>query len=619
MNEQSIPCLSRRVGRRALLQLGAATVAVAALDACSRFPSASGTTAPVPSASGSTSAVGSVAPTIASGSAAVTTPSATRSAATSVAPASVTSAVAGSRPNIIFINTDDLDTASLPTMPKLKSLMTDQGTTCSNFFVTVSLCCPSRSTFLRGQYAHNTQVLTNGGDNGGFARAHALGIENSTVATWLQAAGYHTGLMGKYLNGYPSKDVPETYIPPGWNEWSSPVEGNAYSEFGYKMNENGKVVAYGNTPQDYMTDVLSGKAADFIKRAAGAPAPFFLYIATYAPHQPATPAPKYANAFPDAKAPHPPSYNEQDVSDKPQWIQHLPLLSDKEQAQLDEIYRKRIETLQSVDDLLENVVNTLQATGKLDNTYIVFSSDNGFHLGEHREAAGKQAPYEGDIRLPLIVRGPGIAAGKTMDQLVGNVDFAPTFAQWAGASVPDFVDGRSFAPLLTGATPDAWRQAFLIEHFSQAGAVKSKGKNGKQGKNGKNGKHGTAQPAATAQATPGVTIGSAAAGKSQRAKGTRAVGSAAAVSGTSAPKATSGNKGIPEFHGLRAKAYVYVEYVTKERELYDLTKDPDELQNIAGSADSALLAQLAARLADLQKGAGATLRTAEQQPMPSVH
>lgn len=618
MNERYRPPMRQTVGRRTFLTLGATVTALAALDACSRFPAASGTTAPVPSASGSTSAVGSVAPTTATGSAAVATLPATGSAATSAAPASVTNAAAGSRPNIIFINTDDLDMASLPTMPKLKSLMADQGTTCSNFFVTVSLCCPSRSTFLRGQYAHNTQVLTNGGDNGGYARAHALGIENSTVATWLQAAGYHTGLMGKYLNGYPSKDVPETYIPPGWNEWSSPVEGNAYSEFGYKMNENGKVVPYGNTPQDYMTDVLSGKAADFIKRAAGAPVPFFLYIATYAPHQPATPAPKYANAFPDAKAPRPPSYNEQDVSDKPQWIQHLPLLSDKEQAQLDEIYRKRIETLQSVDDLLENVVNTLQAAGKLANTYIVFSSDNGFHLGEHRETAGKQAPYEGDIRLPLIVRGPGVAAGKTMDQLVGNVDFAPTFAQWAGASVPDFVDGRSFAPLLTGGPPNQWRQAFLIEHFTQMGATtKAKGKNGKQGKNGRN---GTAQPAATAAATPAATaaIGSTAAGRGKGAKATRAAGSAAAGSRTSTPNAAKGLKGIPEFHGLRAKDYIYVEYVTKERELYDLTKDPDELQNIVGNADPALISQLAARLADLQKGAGATFRTAEQQPMPSV-
>jgi N-acetylglucosamine-6-sulfatase len=368
-----------------------------------------------------------------------------------------------------------------------------------------------------------------------------------------------------------------------------------------------------------MTDVLSGKAADFIKRAATAPAPFFLYIATYAPHQPATPAPQYANAFPDAKAPRPPSYNEQDVSDKPQWVQKLPLLTDTQEAQLDDLYRKRIETLQSVDDLIENVVNTLQAAGKLDNTFIIFSSDNGFHLGEHRETAGKQAPYEENIRLPLIVRGPGIAAGKTMDQLVGNVDFAPTFAQWAGATVPDFVDGRSFAPLLGGAAPDAWRQAFLIEHFAQTGAAKTgKAKKGTQGEKGKNAANGTAQPAATAAATPAAAIGSTAAGRGKGAKATRAVGSAVAASGTSVPNAAKGAKGIPEFHGMRAKDYVYIEYATKERELYDLTKDPDELQNIAGSADSALLSQLASRLADLQKGAGAAMRTAEQLPVPAL-
>jgi arylsulfatase A-like enzyme len=524
------------------LQLGAAVVASAALAA---------TETPVPSLF---AAARSVAAAAIPASGAVT--AASGATQPSGAPA------ADARPNIVFINTDDLDMAEVPTMPKVKSLLADQGATCTNFFVTVSLCCPSRSTFLRGQYAHNTQVLTNGGENGGYARAHALGIENSTVATWLQDAGYHTGLMGKYLNGYPTKDIPETYMPPGWNEWYSPVEGNAYDEFGYKMNENGTVVTYGKDPQDYMTDVLSGKAADFIRRAASAPAPFFLYVATYAPHQPATPAPKYANAFPDAKAPRPPSYNEQDVSDKPAWVQRLPLLSDNEQANLDDLYRKRIETLQSVDDLVENVVNTLQATGALANTYIVFSSDNGFHLGQHREQAGKQAPYEEDNHLPLIVRGPYIEAGKIVGSLIGNVDFAPTFALWANANVPDFVDGNSFARLLAGAAPVGWRQEFLIEHFTQTSA---------------------------------------------------------AASGAGTPAATRAAGGIPEFHGLRTADYVYVEYVTKERELYDLTNDADELQNIAGSADPALLDMLSARLAELKTGAGASLRAAEQKPMPALH
>ena len=555
-------------------------------------------------------AAGSASPTTAGGSIAAATLPITGTAVTSAASVPASSTAAGNRPNILFINTDDLDRASLPAMPKLKALIADQGATCTNFFVNVSLCAPSRSTFLRGQYARNTQVLTNGGDNGGFARAFAVGMEKSTIATWLQAAGYRTGLVGKYLNGYgsPKSGAPNAYIPPGWSEWYG---GTNVAYYDYTLNENGKLVKYGNGPQDYLTDVLSGKAVDFITRAAANPAPFFLYIAPKAPHGPATPAPKYANAFPDAKAPRPPSYNEPDVSDKPQWVRQLPSLNDKQQAQIDQAYRRRIQTLQSVDDLVENVVNTLRATGRLDATYIVFSSDNGFMLGEHRDPTGKQVPYEESFRLPLFVRGPGIAAASTMEQLVGNVDLAPTFAQWAGTSVPDFVDGRSFAPLLAGGAVDGWRQAFLIEHFDTSGAASAK--QGKQGKQATQATRGTALPAATARATP-----AAARGKGGNAKQTRAAGTTTAA-GTGAPPAAKGGSGrVPEFHGLRAKDYVYIEYVTQERELYDLTTDPYELQNIAGSADPALLSQLAARLAAVQRGGGAVVRAAEQQPMPAI-
>lgn len=605
MNDHPLSHSPRRIGRRTLLRLGTAAVAVAALDACSAASTATSTASTAPTAP-ATAANSAVAATAGGTVAATQATAGTATMSASGAPA----AAAGNRPNIVFINTDDLDMASLPTMPKLKALLADQGTTCTNFFVNVSLCCPSRSTFLRGQYASHTQVLTNGGDNGGYARAHAVGIENSTVATWLQAAGYRTALVGKYLNGYgaPESGAPDTYVPPGWSEWYGATGGVAY--FDYALNENGKIVKYGNGPQDYQTDVLSGKAADFITRAAANPAPFFLYIAPKAPHGPATPAPKYANAFPDAKAPRPPSFNEQDVSDKPQWVQRLPLLSDKEQAAIDADYRRRIQTMQSVDDLIENVVNTLQATGRLANTYIVFSSDNGFMLGEHRDPSGKQVPYEESFRLPLIVRGPGIAAGGTMDQLVGNVDFAPTFAEWAGASVPDFVDGRSFAPLLAGKTPDAWRQAFLIEHFQTNGQANG----GKKGKKGKKAAQEMTAELFAAPATPGATS-SATAGKGKGAKATSAAG-ATATPGT---KAGNAGRNLPEFHGMRTKEYVYIEYATNERELYDLTKDGYEVQNIAGSADPALLSQLSARLADVRKGAGAAMRAAEQQPVPVLH
>lgn len=499
--------------------------------------------------------------------------------------APTTTNAAGNRPNIIFVNTDDLDAASLFAMPKLKASMTDSGTTVANFFVTVSLCCPSRASFLRGQFAHNTQVLTNTPPNGGFGHVHDLGIEQSTIATWLQGAGYRTALMGKYLNGYP-KTVPETYVPPGWSEWYGAVGSGGYRAFDYQLNENGKVVAYGTTPQDYITDVLAGKATDFIARSARGDAPFFLYLATFAPHGPATPAPRYANAFPDARAPRPPSYNEGDVSDKPQWVQRLPPLSDQAQARIDDAYRSRLRSLQAVDDLMERIVAALQTAGALDNTYVVFSSDNGFHLGQHREPSGKQAPYEENIRLPLIVRGPGVAAGKTVDALLGNVDLAPTFAEWGGAAAPDFVDGRSFAPLLRGDAPGAWRQAFLIEHFTAASGGASP--NGPR-KQARQQKPGAAKP------------------KNRRARVMAAM-----------PATGSNGPGIPEFHGMRARDYVYIEYATNERELYDLTRDPDQLQNIAAAADPALLARLSARLAALKGGAGVPLRAAEEQPLPAL-
>ena len=165
-------------------------------------------------------------------------------------------------------------------MPKLKSLITDQGETFPNYFVPESLCCPSRATTLRGQYPHNTKVLGNGLPLGGFQRFFQLGEEKSTIATWLQDAGYRTMLAGKYLNGYPLKNAP-LYIPPGWNEWYSHVKGDAYGEYNYTLNENGKQVAYGKKPEDYGTDVYVGKAVDFIQRSAKESKPFFVYLAPY--------------------------------------------------------------------------------------------------------------------------------------------------------------------------------------------------------------------------------------------------------------------------------------------------------------------------------------------------
>jgi len=231
-------------------------------------------------------------------------------APTLVARADVTVLPRSNRPNILFILVDDLD-AKLGTinyMPQLKQLLTSQGFSLDDFMINTPVCCPSRATFLRGQYAHDHQVLTNSTPLGGFDKFYSLQEESSTLATWLQAAGYRTVLMGKYLNGYPFL-TDRTYIPPGWNEWYSPAQGSPYKELNYSLNENGKLVAYGVGYLDYLTDVLSQKSADYIRRTASDPRPFFMYLAPYAPHEPAVPAEPDKARLPDLQVPRTPSFN----------------------------------------------------------------------------------------------------------------------------------------------------------------------------------------------------------------------------------------------------------------------------------------------------------------------
>jgi arylsulfatase A-like enzyme len=494
--------------------------------------------------------------------------------------------VSAARPNIILILTDDLDAQSIAVMPRLKALVTDQGTTLDNFYVNVSLCCPSRAALLRGQYAHNTGILTNRPPNGGFETFHNLGRENSTVATWLQAAGYRTVLLGKYLNGYPERGN-QTYIPPGWDEWYSPVGGNPYSNFNYTLNENGRLVGYGGNAEDYMTDVLARKTSDFIQRSTRDGKNFFALVATYAPHGPATPAPRHETTFPNAKAPRTPSFNEQDLSDKPDWLQRRPMLDDRDIRQMDELYRKRLQSLLAVDDLIATIVQTLRTTNTLDNTYLFFTSDNGFHLGQHRLEQGKNTAYEEDILVPLIVRGPRVTAGRHLKHLTGNVDLAPTFAELAGATTPGFVDGRSLVPLLGEAPPaaDAWRSAFLIEHGSAA--------------------RNRTQTSTSDQATTTT------ADSTQEVNGTLEPADVPESSLTSQARRRLLQAGMPAFQALRTKDYLYVEYADGEREFYDLRTDPYQLQNIASTADKNLLAQFAAQLAQMRRCIGAGCRTAE--------
>lgn len=377
------------------------------------------------------------------------------------------------KPNIILILTDDLDARSIEFMPQLQTLLTREGVTFVNSFATTTICCPSRASILSGQYTHNHQVIANMPPAGGFQKFYDLRLERSTIATWLQTAGYRTAFVGKYLNRYP-ENQPSTYVPPGWNEWYAHHKGPNY--FNFKLNENGRVVQYGSEPEHYRTDVEARKALEFIYRSISAGAPFFLYFAPFAPHDdansngniPPVPAPRHANEFAGMKAPRPPSFNEEDVSDKPKYVSNRPRLVETGiSAIIDERYPKRLQTMLAVDEMISQLISTLKDRGVLENTYIFFMSDNGYHLGEHRLPAGKSTAYEEDIRVPLIVRGPGVPAGRVLEHFALNIDLAPTFAELAEVMPPKFVDGRSLMPLLVNSPPpvEAWRQDFLVEYL----------------------------------------------------------------------------------------------------------------------------------------------------------
>ncbi|MCA1554045.1 MAG: sulfatase, partial [Chloroflexi bacterium] len=350
--------------------------------------------------------------------------------------------------------------------------------------------------------------------------------------------------------------------------WCSPAKGNAYGEFNYTLNENGTLVPYGSKPEDCGTDAYGRKAIDFIQRMVKDGKPFFVYLAPYAPHGPATPAPRHANLFSDAQLPRPPSFNENDVSDKPAFIRNRPPLNSRQMSTLQDLYRKRLQSLQAVDEMIGSLVDKLKAAGQLDNTYIFVSSDNGFHLGQHRLLQGKQTAYEEDIRVPLVVRGPSVPAGKTVDALVGNVDLAPTWAELSGAKADSFADGRSLVPWLRGSTPSNWRSAFLIQHGDPA-AVRNRARI-----------QPTPAPTDTTQEPPD---------NDEEARGLV----------------------LPEFTALRTQQFTYVEYATGEKELYDLRNDPYQLNNIVKTAKPDLLNTLAKQLTAFRSCKAETCRSAD--------
>jgi N-acetylglucosamine-6-sulfatase len=390
-------------------------------------------------------------------------------------PATLDQAAAGQvPPNILVIETDDQTLESMRVMDNVNSRIGgSRGVTFRNSFVNYSLCCPSRATFLTGQYMHNHRVLGNEPPSGGFDRFHALHGDNN-LAVWLEDAGYYTGLIGKYLNGY-SNEPP---VPPGWSEWRAAPIG--YGAYNYPLNENGTLVHYGTDPADFKQDVLTDKAIDFVDRRAPDAQPFFLWLNYAAPHwsppepnpnppydcqRAAKPAPRHANAFNSEPLPRPPSFNEADVSDKPIYIRNRPRLNASQIADIQRKYRCELESLLSVDEGVKEVVDALKANAELGKTVLMFTSDNGFFHGEHRIPTNKQHIYEESIRVPLLMRGPAaiIPRGVRVNDLVINADLAPTIVDLANANPGQVMDGRSLIPVVQQPGIDRGRQLLIEE------------------------------------------------------------------------------------------------------------------------------------------------------------
>ena len=360
--------------------------------------------------------------------------------------------------NVVLILTDDQRWDSLGVMPNVRRLLASRGVTFENMFVTTSLCCPSRSSILTGQYAHHTGVY--GGTTVAHGDARAF-HDRSTLATWVHAAGYDTAMIGKYLNGY-DLIKPRGYIPPGWDRWVAVDSQPGENYYGYTLNIDGRLHTYGTKPADYSTTVLSAEAVSFVQTAS---APFFLYYAPIAPHFPATPAPGDRKLF-SALAPYrPPNYDEADVSDKP-WASLHPPLTPQQQAATDALRLNMLRALEPVDRSVADLVRAVAERGQLDRTVFLFTSDNGYLWGEHR-LGRKMWPYEESIRVPLLIRAPWITSGRTDDHLVLNIDLASTISALAGVKPGLRQDGRSLLPLLMDHAT-SWRRSFVVEYLGNA-------------------------------------------------------------------------------------------------------------------------------------------------------
>jgi arylsulfatase A-like enzyme len=465
----------------------------------------------------------------------------------------------GSRPNIVFILTDDLSRDLIPYMPRVKALER-RGVTFANYFASDSLCCPSRASIFTGDFPHDTGVYLNAGPHGGIKQFWARGDERHVFNLALYKAGYRTAMMGKYLNGYLESDgrspVPSTYVPAGWSEWD--VAGWGYPEYDYTLNENGHLHRYGEAPRDYLTSVITRRGLRFINRSARSNRPFFLEMATFTPHHPYTPAPRDRHAFPNLKAPEPPSFDVLPTA-SPDWLSGHRPLRPRQLAVVNRVFRRRARDVLSIDRMLGQIEATLARDHILRNTDIVFSSDNGYHTGEYRLMPGKLTAYDTDIHIPLVIAGSHIPHGVRTGGVAENTDLAKTFAALGHTSMGG--DGHSLLPLVDGGPqPRGWRNTALVEHE----------------------------------------------GPERR---------------TDDPDRQSYDSANPTtYQALRTPQFLYVAYSNGQHELYDLRTDPFELDNLFDNLPLVSKRRLHAELARLHTcHTGSTCWAGEHLPPPFIN
>ena len=361
-------------------------------------------------------------------------------------------------PDIVLIVTDDQRWDTLWAMPNVSERLAARGVTFAEAFVVNPLCCPSRASILTGDYSHTHLVYR---QDPPFGRFNWFD-DSSTLATWLDDAGYRTALFGKYIDGGQHAAV-TGYVPPGWDRWVAFVHAEMYD---YGLTFDGTVRRFGTSTGEHSTEVLADEAVAFVRDTDG---PLFMIYAPAVPHAPAIPSPGDEEAFVELAPARPASFDEADVSDKPEWVRELPRLTMHEERAIDAFRREQYRSLLGVDRAVGELLDALEERGRLENTLIVYTSDNGILHGEHRWTK-KEAPYEEAIRVPLVFRWDAAGwATRTESALALNIDLAPTIANAAGAERPA-TDGESLLPLLEDRT-STWRRDFLIEHLEGTNRV----------------------------------------------------------------------------------------------------------------------------------------------------